>query len=280
MKKISVIIPAYNEENSIGDCIDSLLKQSVKDVEIIIVDDDSTDRSVEVAKDFPVKILFQKHLGAGMARNLGASVASGEILVFVDADMTFDHEFIEKLTKPIRDGEAIGTFSKEEYVLNKNNVWSKCWNINRNLPVGRMHPNNYPDKQPVFRAILKSEFDKVKGFDGIGYVDDHTLAKKLGVEAVNAPNAVFYHKNPENLDEIYQQARWIGKSEFKNRKIKNEDLMKVFTIIRYSFPFSLLIGLYKSLKYQLPQFLIFKLVFDFAIEVSVIKSFFGEQKYK
>lgn len=278
--KISVIIPVYNEENTIRDCITSLLNQTLNGIEIIIVDDGSTDATAEVAKNFPVKILFQKHLGAGKARNLGSKVASGEILVFVDADMTFDYEFIEKLTKPIRDGEAIGTFSKEEYVLNKNNVWSKCWNINRNLPINRMHQTDYPDYQAVFRAILKKEFDRVGGFDSIGYVDDHTLAKKLGIEAVNASNAIFYHKNPESLTEIYKQARWIGKSEFKNRKIKNESLMKVVTMIRYAFPFSLLIGLYKSLKYQLPQFLIFKLVFDFAIEVSVIKSFFGEQKYR
>lgn len=278
--KISVIIPVFNEEKVISECLTSFLRQTWKELEIIIVDDGSTDATVNIAKDFPVKILFQEHLGPGKARNKGAEVASGEILVFVDADMTFDSKFVELLTKPIRSGQVIGTFSKYEYVLNKDNVWSKCWNINKGLPINKMHAANYPDTQSVFRAILKKEFDRVGGFDSVGYIDDYTLSKKLGVLAVSAKGAIFYHKNPENLGEVYRQARWIGKSEYKNRKIRVEFIMKVISIIRYSLPFTLINALYKALRFRLPQFIYFKFIYDFAIEVSLFKSFFGEQKYR
>lgn len=284
--KVSVIIPAYNEEKVIKDCLKSLGHQRYKDIEVIIVDDGSNDKTIDVVKEYELKLprffrLFrQKHLGAGMARNLGAKNAKGEILVFVDADMVFAEDFIEKLTKPIRKGETIGTFSKEEYVLNKNNIWSKCWNINCGLPTNRMHTVDYPNTQPVFRAILKKNFRAVGGFGAIGYIDDHTLADKLGVQAVIAPGAVFYHKNPDSLGEIYRQARWIGKSEFKKRKIRNENLMRMVTMLRYSLPLSLLHGVLKAVKFGLPQFLIFKIIYDLAVEISLFKSFFKEQQYK
>lgn len=278
--KVSVIIPVFNEEKVIGNCLDSLEKQTYKDLEVIIVDDGSKDHTMEVVSQYQVKLLKQNHLGAGLARNLGAKYASGEILIFVDADMEFDKKFIEKLIMPIFNKKTMGTFSKEEYVLNKNNLWSKCWNINKKLPYDRMHSLNYPDEQNVFRAILKKEFLKAGGFQPIGYIDDHTLVEKLGVKAQAAPGAVFYHRNPDNLLEIYKQARWIGKSEFKRRKIKNEMLMKLVTIIRYSLPLSLLNGFIGAFKFGLPQYILFKIIYDLAIEISLFKSFFSEQKYR
>ncbi|MDO8638925.1 MAG: glycosyltransferase family 2 protein [Candidatus Daviesbacteria bacterium] len=278
--KVSVIIPVFNEEKVIGECLNSLKNQSYKDLEIIVVDDGSSDEAVNVVLGKDVKLLKQNHLGAGAARNLGAKHATGKILVFVDADMEFDEKFIDKLTIPIREKKVIGTFSKEEYVLNKNNIWSKCWNINKGLPFDKMHSLNYPDQQNVFRAILKEKFDKVGGFLLIGYIDDHTLADKLGVQAISAPGAIFYHRNPDNLEEIYKQARWIGKSEFKRRKIKNEALMKFITMIRYSLPLSLLNGVISIIKFGLPQYILFKIIYDLGIETSLVNSFFGEQKYK
>ena len=283
--KVSVIIPAYNEEKVISDCLESLSKQTYKDMEIIVVDDGSTEHTIDVIKTYlvshiPYHLLRQKHLGPGLARNLGAQHARGEILVFVDADMTFDKKFIQMLIKPILSGKAIGTFSKDEYVSNKDNVWSKCWNINRRLPFHKMHPKNYPDEQLVFRAILKKEFNKAEGFSPVGYIDDYTISEKLGVKAIAAPNAVFYHRNPGSLGEIFKQARWIGKSEYKRRKIKQEQIMRLVSLIRYSLPLTLILSCIRVLQYRLPEYFLFKIIYDFAIEVSLIKSFFGEQKYK
>ena len=108
--KVSVIIPTYNEEKDILNCLKSLYKQSVKNLEIIVVDDGSIDQTVELVQKEKVKLLKQSHLGTAQARNFGAANAHGEILVFVDADMTFDHKFIEKLIEPIQKLKVIGTF--------------------------------------------------------------------------------------------------------------------------------------------------------------------------
>lgn len=278
--QVSVVIPAFNEERSIGDCLKSLQQQTFKNLELIVIDDGSIDRTQEIVQQFPVKLLKQSHLGPGKARNLGAKVARGEILVFVDADMTFDKKFVEKLVSPIVEGKTIGTFSKEEMVANKANIWSQCWNFNKNLPIERMHPKNYPDTQRVFRAILKSEFERAGGFKPIGYIDDYTLSEALGVLATNAPGAIFYHENPGSLEEIFRQARWIGKSEYKRRKIKNELVMKIISMIRYNPLLSLVNGIIGSVKLSSLNYLIFKLVYDLAIEISLLGSFFGEQANK
>jgi len=269
--KVSVIIPAYNEEKTIGECLKYLTKQTYKNFEIIVVDDGSTDKTLKILqelknKNLKLKIVHGKHSGTGAARNLGAKKATGEILVFVDADMIFEKNFLKKLTLPIILGKAKGTFSKEEYVSNWNNVWARCWNINENWPKKRRHPKNYPDFQPVFRAILKSEFNKVNGFIPGGYDDDWSLSTKLGYKAKNVKGAIFYHKNPEKLLEVYKHAKWVGK-----RKYKAGYIGYILALARASMPVSLLLGFLKGLKNRDLRFLIFKIVYDFGLTVGVLE---------
>src|SRR3989344_6984445 len=114
---LSIIIPTYNEKNDLGECLETLFNQSYKNFEIIIVDDGSTDSTLEIVKEFSKKykrtiILNQSHQGPGKARNLGAAKAKGEIFIFIDSDMSFPDDFLEKLVKPIledKNNEVIGT---------------------------------------------------------------------------------------------------------------------------------------------------------------------------
>lgn len=270
--KLSVIIPSYNEEKTIAECLASLDQQTYPDFEIIVVDDGSTDKTPKILKDLKgklgnIKTMQQKHKGPGTARNMGAKEAKGDVLVFVDADMTFDRNFLKNLVRPIVSGQAFGTFSKYEYVSNWNNVWARCWNINEGWEEKKRHPNNYPDRQKVFRAVLKKEFDRVGGFDPTaGYMDDWTLSRKLGYEALSAPGAIFYHRNPENPAEVFTQAKWIGKRPYKLGVMGS-----LIALIRASLPFSLFIGTLKSILSGNFVFLIFKLVYDFGIFVGVIE---------
>lgn len=278
--KISVIIPSYNEIKVLESCIESLGFQAEKDFEIIVVDDGSTDGTAQILKNLkstlPNFTFFeQKHLGAGAARNFGARGAKGKILVFVDADMTFAKDFLGKLVSPIEKGDTRGTFSKDEYVSNWENVWARSWNINENWEPKRRHPKIYPDHQPVFRAILKSEFDKVNGFTPGGYDDDWSLSKKLGYEAVCAPDAIFFHKNPSNISEIYNHAKWVGK-----RKYKYGYVGYLAALLRASFPVSLIIGIYKAFKSNEYAFVIFKIVYDFGIFVGILSLLLGGKSSK
>ena len=285
MTHISIIIPTYNEADILASCLESLSKQTFKDFEVIVVDDGSTDKTSEVLRNFQFTIsnlqfLEQNHGGAGKARNLGAKKAKGKILVFVDADMTFDESFLDNLVKPILKGNVRGTFSKDEYVENWENIWSRCWNINEGWQEKRRHPKNYPDHQPVFRAILKSEFDRVGGYTPGGYDDDWSLGKKLGYDATSntqffTPKAIFYHKNPESLPEIYKHAKWIGK-----RKYKLGFIGYLIALVRVTLPISILIGIYKSFVNHNLQFMIFKIVYDFGIFIGILEYIFLRKESK
>ncbi|QQG41126.1 MAG: glycosyltransferase family 2 protein [Candidatus Woesebacteria bacterium] len=270
----SIIIPTYNEKKSLGECIESLRKQSVSDFETVVIDDGSTDGTLEILRKFKKTIpnfrfAKQNHKGAGAARNFGAKFAKGQILVFVDADMMFDVNFLKKLVAPIESGISKGTFSKEEYVANWDNVWARYWNINEGWEPKRRHPKNYPDHQPVFRAILRTEFERVGGFTPGGYDDDWSLYKKLGYEAVNAPGAIFFHKNPDNLIEIYNHAKWVGK-----RTYKFGYLGYLGGLVRSSFPVSVVVGMYKGFKIHDLRFMIFKVVYDFGIFIGILEYLF------
>lgn len=277
---VSVIVPTYKEKKVLEDCIESLGTQTFSDFEIIVVDDGSNDGSKEIlknlAKTLPnFKFFTQEHKGAGAARNLGAKHAKGEVLVFVDADMTFDKNFLKQLVKPIEEKKVRGTFSKEEHVANWRNVWARCWSFNENWEEKRRHPKNYPDHQPVFRAILKSEFDRVDGFTPGGYNDDWSLARKLGYEAQNSPGAIFYHKNPDNLSEIFDHARWVAKREYKLGIIGY-----VFALLRTSAPVSLPVGLIKSILKGEPRFVVFKMVYDLGAFFGILEMLLTSKKAK
>lgn len=86
--KISIIIPVFNTEKYLAEAIESVLSQTLKPTEIIVVDDGSTDKSVEIARQFEplVRIISQANKGVGAARNVGIQETSGDFLAFLDAD--------------------------------------------------------------------------------------------------------------------------------------------------------------------------------------------------
>ncbi len=101
MPKVSIIIPVYNVEAYLRQCLDSVVGQTLREIEIICVDDGSTDGSAEIlreyaAKDRRVKVLLHEHTNAGAARNAGMDAATGEYLGFVDSDDWCDLTLFEK----------------------------------------------------------------------------------------------------------------------------------------------------------------------------------------
>lgn len=102
MTKISVIVPFYNTEDYIEKCLNSLINQTFKDIEIILIDDGSTDNSLLIAKNFQqkdsrIKIIEQEHKKQGAARNAGMKIATGKYIGFVDSDDWIDLDYYEKL---------------------------------------------------------------------------------------------------------------------------------------------------------------------------------------
>lgn len=113
MVKISIIIPVYNLENYLEGCLDCVCSQSLRDIEIICVDDGSTDNSLNILEekskaDSRIKVLTQKNMGAGAARNNGIQNACGEFIAFMDADDFYPNEFVlEKMYNAAKENGAL-----------------------------------------------------------------------------------------------------------------------------------------------------------------------------
>ncbi len=102
MPKVSVIIPVYNVEKYLGECLDSILGQTLKDIEVICVDDGSTDGSPAILRDYTaldprIRVIHQENAGAGPARNTGLAAATGEYVAFFDPDDWCDKEMFARI---------------------------------------------------------------------------------------------------------------------------------------------------------------------------------------
>ena len=105
MKKVSIIIPAYNAAGHIGRCLDNITKQTYKNLEVIVVVDGATDNTAQVAQEYAdkypfIKVIVQPNGGTSSARNNGLNHATGEYLTFIDSDDTYAKPYsIEKMVK-------------------------------------------------------------------------------------------------------------------------------------------------------------------------------------
>lgn len=95
---ISVIIPCHNEEKYIHTCLESVFASTYRDIEVIVIDDASTDSTVKIAERFPCKIIkLDKNSGAANAKNIGIAQAKGEIIYILDADAVIEKRSLEKV---------------------------------------------------------------------------------------------------------------------------------------------------------------------------------------
>ena len=105
---ISVIVPIYNADHTLNECVDSILTQSVKDFELILIDDGSKDYSPELCdqyaqKDSRVIVIHQKNGGVSSARNAGLDIAKGKWITFIDSDDSIKNGYFENINKANED---------------------------------------------------------------------------------------------------------------------------------------------------------------------------------
>ena len=124
---VSVVIPTLNEENFIGICLESLINQTIKPDEIIIVDALSTDRTVEIAKRYTNKIIFSPVANIAYQRELGVRVAKGEYILLADADTVFPPYTIETMIENFKD-PSVAAVTVDIAPLNPNPITHiNCW---------------------------------------------------------------------------------------------------------------------------------------------------------
>ena len=144
--RVSVIIPVYNVEKYLRECLDSIINQTLREIEIICVDDGSTDDSLKIlqeyaAKDNRITVITQENQYAGVARNAGLAVARGEYLSFLDSDDFFEPNMLaEMYAKSAKLGLDICVCDADMY-----NDITKTYQIQRFL---------YPDIIPQNKAVF------------------------------------------------------------------------------------------------------------------------------
>jgi glycosyltransferase involved in cell wall biosynthesis len=113
--KISVIIPAFNEEKFLPKCLESLENQDFKDLEIIVVDNNSTDRTAEIAKKFGAILVSEKNQGVAFARQKGFLKAKGKIIATTDADTILPKNWLSRIFKEFEKDENLVAFGGSCY---------------------------------------------------------------------------------------------------------------------------------------------------------------------
>lgn len=213
---VSVIVPAYNEQRWIGACLGSLSAQTHPDYELIVVDDGSTDSTAEIASTYPVKLVRSPHQGCGAARDIGASVAAGDVLVFLDADEIYAADFVEELVSPLADPAVNGTFPGTVTLLNPCQGLAPGWLYIRgrrdNKPVDYGAEHRWP------KAVRRVDFERVGGYPRIGYGEDQFFGARIGPAKV-VRSARWWFTLPTSPGEVFAKARWIGRGPlFEDRR--------------------------------------------------------------
>lgn len=155
MTVISVVIPAYNASDHISRAVESALSQTVSDVEIIVVDDASTDNTVEILDQYSgsIKILqHEKNRGGSMARNTGIRHASGKYIALLDADDEWDHHKLESQLEFLEghDSNWVGTYCDFRQ-MRKNDFVERIDNLIR-------RPTGYTDTEEIIKRIFLRRF--------------------------------------------------------------------------------------------------------------------------
>lgn len=213
--KISVIVPVYNTENYLRECLDSILNQTLQDTELFLVDDGSTDGSADIIREYaekhPEKIqaFFKENGGQGSARNVAMQYATGEFLSFIDSDDWIDPEMYEEMVKKAEeDGADIVICDMVDHYPTRE-VYH--------------HSSRFDDKFSVTPSasnkIFRREFvGDIRFPEGIWYEDFEFTTKNLMLtDKISVIHKGFYHCHCREVSTMVN-----------NNAKKNLDMLAVF----------------------------------------------------
>ncbi len=209
---VSIVVPAFNEEKNIERSITSLLNQDFKGkYEIIVVNDGSTDNTEKTVKEIikksenKIKLLNQPNQGPAAARNAGAKIAKGKIVLFTDSDCVVEKGWIKEMVEPFKNKEVVGVQGRYK-IYNKESLVARFVQYEIEERYQRMEKQKYIDFIGSYSAgYRKDVFLKFGGFDtsfkkasGEDPEISYRIADK-GMKMVFAPKAVVYHSHPDTL---------------------------------------------------------------------------------
>jgi len=232
---ITVIVPVLNGEKVIGSCIKSLLNLDYpsQKLEIIVVDNNSTDRTAKIIKSLPVKYIFEEKIGISAARNAGIKQAKGEIIVFTDSDCLVNKNWLKEHVKSHVDKSiaAVGGFVKDKKSENIYERWSeKTYFVS---PIEDFVDSIIGCNMSFRAGFLKGHFFDENIVYGADESDLCQRVLKAGFKIYYNPKAIVLHKHRSTLLAIIKKYFRLGKGEIYFRK-KHELEINYFRIILLS----------------------------------------------
>lgn len=193
---VSVIIPVYNYDRYLAEAIESVFNQTYRNLEVIVVDDGSTDQSAEVARSFAdkgVRYCPQVHAGIGAARNKGVELAQGDFIAFLDADDRWPEQKLEQQLTAFESDPALEMVFGQALQLHNGPEWEAGVN-DKKLPLAGMVPGLVPGTM----LIKRDAFFRVGKFPGglkVGeFIDWYARAVELQVRSLVLPDLFLWRR--------------------------------------------------------------------------------------
>lgn len=227
-KRVSIVVPVYNGTATITECLESFAAQSYPghDIEVLIVDDGSTDQTPEFVERLVgqwddekprVTVLRQAHQGPAAARNRGAAAATGEFLLFTDADCVAEYDWVKQMVLPFQSPEVAAV--KGAYKTRQRSLVARFAQAEFDARYRLLAASRYVDVVFSYSAGFRRElFISIGGFDTTFPVadnEDTELSYRVataGHKIVFNPRAIIYHRHPatfkQYLRKKHSRAYW------------------------------------------------------------------------
>lgn len=223
---VSVVVAAYNSEKTIGRCIESLLALDYNEYEIIVVDNNSTDNTLNFIKKYPVTYLLEKKKGWPAARNTGIAYSKSKYIANIDADCFASSGWLKNLMLSFHGnnvGCVVGKTLVEEGITlaQKYYAASNPFNIE-----DKIEKSNYVPWGGGNNIMLRDAFLKAGGYDSDRFVSGADvefhmrLEKKVGYETIYEPNAIIYHEARGSVKEFFSIGSKYSHDGFLRSRIK------------------------------------------------------------
>jgi len=232
---VSIVVPAYNEEKVIGKTIESLIHLNYTNKEIIVVDDGSNDKTLEVAQAYAgrgsVRVFTKPNRGKWHALNTGITAAKGSIIVCIDADTMLDKEAIEHLVKHFNDPK-VGAVAGNVKVGNRKMTLTKLQAVEYVTGINlHRRSESYLNAVTVvpgpIGAFRVEALKKAGLYDGDTFAEDADITLKIlktGYKTVFEPRAIGRTEAPSNLTDLAKQRyRWYR--GYLQSLMKHKDLI-------------------------------------------------------
>lgn len=284
---ISIIIPMFNSEKYIEKCIESISKNSYKNIEIIVVDDGSTDDSINIVKKYKnIKLLYSDHAGPGNARNIGIENASGDYIFFLDSDDTINPNTLKVLKHNIENYDiVIGNYNiiydNSNIELFETPTDSKFNSFFESVTIwNRLYKKNFLNKNKIiFESIYQGE-------DRLFLAELYLCNPKINIISDCIYNWIRHEKESQKtLTHIDDETNFNGQlycmKKFKNlleNNVSANDRKLLFEHLQYSCIYlKEILNMSRKKKCNLKAFEEFVLSLEFDKNTELYKKIFGKE---